>query len=358
MANGRKPDFSGWVTKNDILCSDGRIIRADAFAHQDGMKVPGCWNHQHNNPTSVWGHVILHSVDGGVRGDAYINDTDSGRQAKALVKNGDITNFSIYANKVKQRGKDVIHGTITEVSLVFAGANPGAKIDDILEHNAEDGVSMVFYTDDDNTLFFHADEEYGAQSFDQQPQYQQQAPVEEGGTQQMSLENVLRTMNDQQKLAVLQLVDMAIDKGAQNALNQMSPVVEHAIEERDTYAAALAYRDAQEQMVNNIMHAVEEERAGQLNPQGQNFNAAQNRIRLAQGGGGGTVADVMQSLTPEQQEVAAMIANFALAPQDQKDPSVFADEQVNNVLKSFSKEQMAAILATTGAIIEQRQGNQ
>lgn len=349
MANARKPDFSGWVTKNDILCSDGRIIRSDAFAHQDGVKVPGCWNHQHNDPSSVWGHVILHSVEGGVRGDAYVNNTDSGRQAKALVKNGDITNFSIYANRVKQRGKDVVHGTITEVSLVFAGANPGAKIDDILEHSAEDGDSMIFYTDDDNTLFFHADEEMGAQNFSQQVPAQNV----EGGTQPMSLEAVLRTMNDQQKLAVLQMVNMAIDKGAASAADAVTPIVQHAIEERDAYAAALDMAATDNYTLANacetLAHA-DDPVPGQLNPQGQNFNAAQNRIRNAQASR--TVSDVIASLTPEKKQVAQLIQQFAMAPQDQKDPSVFADPNTAAALNSLTSEEVQAILATIGAMMQ------
>lgn len=351
MAENRKPDFSGWVTKNDILCSDGRIIRADAFAHQDGMKVPGCWNHQHNNPSSVWGHVILHSVDGGVRGDAYINNTDSGRQAKALVKNGDITNFSIYANRVKQRGKDVVHGTITEVSLVFAGANPGAKIDDILEHSAEDGMSIVFYNDDDNTLFFHADEEQGAMNFQQQvPQQMVQPQVNEGGTQPMSLENVLRTMNDQQKLAVLQLVDMAIDKGAENAANVAAPALQHSIEDNAILSAALEQVVQENDILYTIAHA-DDPVPGQLNPKGQNFNAAQNRIKIAQGGGG-TVADIINAMSPQKRQVANLICQFCLASGAQKDPSVFADPQVAQTLESLTTEEVQAILATAGAMMQ------
>lgn len=230
MAEKRKPDFTGWVTRNDLLCSDGRIIRADAFAHQDGLVVPGCWNHQHNSADSVWGHVVLHSVDGGVRGDAYVNDTPAGQQAKSLVYNGDITNFSIFANRVKQVGKDVVHGTITEVSLVFAGANPGAKIDEIVAHDDSEGLSMVFYGEDDDTIFFHADkyEDYqnqqnGTPAQNQQPQNgsvktegsYQMVPKDQVTPEQtqgkMDLGAIIQTMNDDQKLAVLVLIGMALE---------------------------------------------------------------------------------------------------------------------------------------------------
>lgn len=251
MAETRKPDFSGWVTRNDLLCSDGRIIRADAFAHQDGLVVPGCWNHQHNSANSVWGHVILHSVDGGVRGDAYVNDTPAGKQAKALVYNGDITNFSIYANHVKQVGKDVVHGTITEVSLVFAGANPGAKIDDIVAHDDSDGMTMVFYGEDDDTLFFHADkyDEYNNQQTGITPQQSPARPQSQtnnpnaGGpvtgsyttipkdqvTQEdlegkLDLGQIIQSMTEEQKLACLVLIGMALENAKEkNPENQIQP---------------------------------------------------------------------------------------------------------------------------------------
>lgn len=354
MPETRKPDFSGWVTKNDLLCSDGRIIRSDAFAHQDGQKVPGCWNHQHDNPNSVWGHVILHSVDGGVRGDAYVNDTDSGRQAKALVRNGDITNFSIYANRVKQRGKDVMHGTITEVSLVFAGANPGAKIDDILEHSDSDGMSIIFYGEDEDTLFFHADEDMNAQAYAQQPQQvqqpQQPMQYEQGGTQPMSINDAIRSMNDQQKLAVLQLIDMAIDKGAQNVSQQASAAIQHSLANQAVLMSALEYKNAQDYY---IAHA--DEGIG-FKPSGQNFTAAQNRIAVAQGkqNVGNTVGDIIENLSPEKAKVAQLIADFAATPEAQKDPSVFADPQVASVMQSFTTEETQAVLAGIGYMMQNK----
>ena len=153
-------DFSGYATKNDLLCSDGRIIRKDAFKHCDGMKVPLVWNHSHNDPFNVLGYAILHNCEDGVRADCTFNeDTDQGRNAKALVKHGDIFGLSIFANGLKQKGSDVLHGDIKEVSLVLAGANPGALIDDIsLAHSDEDEGEAVIYTGEEIWLS-HADDE-------------------------------------------------------------------------------------------------------------------------------------------------------------------------------------------------------
>lgn len=121
-------DFSGWATRNDLKCSDGRVIRRDAFKHNDGVKVPLVWNHQHNDPRNVLGHAWLENRDEGVYAYCFFNDSESGEIARTLVKHGDICALSIYANQLQQNGPNVLHGTIREVSLVHAGANPGAFI--------------------------------------------------------------------------------------------------------------------------------------------------------------------------------------------------------------------------------------
>lgn len=131
-------DFVGWATKNDIRCSDGRTIRHNAFIDNDGKRVPLVWNHNHNDIDNVLGYAILKNADDGVRAYGFFNPTDKGRNAKTILEHGDITSLSIYANKLKQVGGDVIHGDIKEVSLVLAGANPGAYIDEI--RHGEDAV--------------------------------------------------------------------------------------------------------------------------------------------------------------------------------------------------------------------------
>ena len=129
-----KYDFSGWATRNDLKCSDGRTIRKNAFAHNDGKKVPLVWNHQHNDPLNVLGHALLENRDEGVYAYCTFNGTESGQNAKQLVAHGDVSSLSIYANQLKQQGGDVLHGLIREVSLVLAGANPGAYIDSVISH--------------------------------------------------------------------------------------------------------------------------------------------------------------------------------------------------------------------------------
>mgnify|MGYP004650858631 CR=1 FL=1 len=138
-------DFSGYVTRNDLKCSDGRVIRAGAFADQDGVKVPLVWNHDHKDMSNVIGHVMLKNRDDGVYGYGSFNDTPNGRSARQLVTHGDIEAMSIYANKLKQKGADVLHGIIREVSLVYAGANPGAYIDSIISHEDGSDEEAIIY---------------------------------------------------------------------------------------------------------------------------------------------------------------------------------------------------------------------
>ena len=126
-----KFDFGGYATKNDLRCSDGRIIRSGAFADNDGTTVPLVWQHRHDSPDNVLGHAVLESRDDGVYAYCSTNDTPAGQQAKKIVMHGDVCALSIFANKLRQNGSDVIHGNIREVSLVLAGANPGALIDNL-----------------------------------------------------------------------------------------------------------------------------------------------------------------------------------------------------------------------------------
>ena len=139
-------DFSGWATRNDLKCSDGRVIRRDAFKHDDGIKVPLVWSHQHNDPRNVLGHAWLENRPEGVYTYGFFNDSESGEIGKILVKHGDICALSIYANQLQQRGCDVLHGEIREVSLVHAGANPGAFIDSMLKHGENSDDEAIIYT--------------------------------------------------------------------------------------------------------------------------------------------------------------------------------------------------------------------
>ena len=151
-------DFSGWATRNDIKCSDGRTIRKDAFKHNDGQTVPVVWNHQHNDPNGILGHALLENREEGVYAYVTLNETDKGKTAKLLVQHGDITALSIYANQLKQSMDNVLHGNIREVSLVLAGANPGACIDSVISHGEECDEEAIIYTGEELELA-HAEEE-------------------------------------------------------------------------------------------------------------------------------------------------------------------------------------------------------
>ena len=157
-----KYDFSGWATKSNIPCSDGRTILKDAFKNNDGQTVPLVWNHQHNEAYNVLGHALLENRDEGVYAYCSFNDSESGKNAKLLVEHGDISALSIYANQLKQEGNNVLHGAIREVSLVLAGANPGAFIDSVLSHGEESEEEAIIYTGEDIQLF-HGEDNYDSE---------------------------------------------------------------------------------------------------------------------------------------------------------------------------------------------------
>ena len=159
MVKPEKYDFSGWATKNNIRCSDGRTIKPDAFAEQDGSTVPLVWNHNHVDADNVLGHAILENREQGVYAYCYLNNTEQGNNARELVSHGDICALSIFANQLKQNGGDVIHGAIREVSLVLAGANPGAKIENVMSHGENCDEEAIIYNDNDALDLQHSEEE-------------------------------------------------------------------------------------------------------------------------------------------------------------------------------------------------------
>ena len=184
-------DFGGWATRNNIECSDGRTIMKDAFIENDGQKVPLVWNHQHDDPSEVLGHALLENREEGVYAYCKFNDTESGRQAKALVVNGDVDKLSIYANKLKSQMNNVIHGCIREVSLVLAGANPGAFIDSVITHSDESGdeEEAVIYTEEDIEIA-HSDEseEVKEESVESEEQKEESSTEEETPAEEVPVE--------------------------------------------------------------------------------------------------------------------------------------------------------------------------
>lgn len=198
-----KFDFSGWATKANLKCSDGRTILKDAFKHNDGQTVPLVWNHQHNNPDEVLGHALLENRDEGVYAYCKFNDTESGQTAKLLVEHGDVNQLSIYANQLQQKGNMVLHGAIKEVSLVLAGANPGAFIDSVIKHGEESDEEAIIYTGEDISLY-HADE--GGEKSDDSKKSDDKNKSDE-----KSIKEILNTLNEEQKDAVAAIVGMAIE---------------------------------------------------------------------------------------------------------------------------------------------------
>ena len=201
-------DFGGWATRNDIKCSDGRTIRRNAFIDNDGKTVPLVWNHSHNDPANVLGHALLENRDQGVYAYCKFNNTELAQNAKELVKHGDVTELSIYANQLKQNGGDVLHGAIREVSLVLAGANPGAFIDSIMMHGEESDEEAIIYTGESISLS-HAD----TSTNESKPV--ESKKEEKGGTmnKEKTMKEVLDELTEEQKNVVYALIGQALEDG-------------------------------------------------------------------------------------------------------------------------------------------------
>ena len=202
----KKYDFSGWATKNNLRCSDGRTILRDAFKHNDGQTVPLVWNHQHNDPLNVLGHALLENRESGVYAYCTFNDTEAGKNAKMLVEHGDVTALSIYANQLKQKGGNVEHGVIREVSLVLAGANPGAFIDSILRHGEASDEEGVIYTGE-LLVLAHADEE--------PKEEMKEEDKEVKDNKEKTVQDVVDSMTEEQRNVMYALIGQALE--GQNA---------------------------------------------------------------------------------------------------------------------------------------------
>ena len=279
----QKFDFSGWATKNDIKCSDGRTIRRDAFKDQDGMIVPLVWNHMHNEPDNVLGHALLQNRPEGVYAYGKFNDTESGQNAKLLVNHGDIVSLSIYANHLKQNGKDVVHGAIREVSLVLAGANPGAQIDNIISHGETDDESAViafigkdFSESFEHTLEFEEDEEKPVEEAKEEsievaleepaePEDVEHAdkeaeePAEEkeeeikganemADNKEKTVQDVIDTMTEEQKTVMYALIGQALEDAKNNEVEDED--MKHNVFDNDTNQNTLSHADMDEIMKN------------------------------------------------------------------------------------------------------------
>ena len=214
-------DFSGWATRNNIRCSDGRTILKDAFKHNDGQTVPLVWNHDHNDPLNVLGHALLENRDEGVYAYCTFNDTDAGRNAKALVEHGDVTALSIYANQLKQQGPNVLHGAIREVSLVLAGANPGAFIDSIIRHGEESDEEAIIYTGEKLVLEHSQHAIVNDKNLDAvKDNFTPPSGDKKDEKSEKTVKDVFDTLNEEQKTVVYALIGQALDESNQNENNE------------------------------------------------------------------------------------------------------------------------------------------
>ena len=199
-----KFDFSGWATRNNLKCSDGRTILKDAFKGNNGQTVPLVWNHQHNDPLNVLGHALLENRDEGVYAYCKFNETESGRNAKLLVEHGDVSALSIYANQLKQQGPNVLHGAIRELSLVLAGANPGAFIDSVIRHGYASDEEAIIYTGE-NISMYHAEEKK-----EDKPVEQKEKTNEE--TNEETVADIFNTLDEKQKTVVYAMIGQALEE--------------------------------------------------------------------------------------------------------------------------------------------------
>ena len=210
-------DFSGYATRNDLLCEDGRTIRKDAFKDNDGATVPLIWNHNHKDSQAVLGHALLENRKDGVYAYCTFNDTEEGEHAKQLVHNGDVRSLSIYANKLKQVGGDVIHGSIKELSLVLAGSNPGAYIDFVMAHGEDEDDGLWANYDENALVIYHSSEkESGGNKMNKEELDQQKENGDDNEKKEKNIQEVFNELTEEQQEVVYALIGMALEDANKN----------------------------------------------------------------------------------------------------------------------------------------------
>ena len=236
-------DFSGYATRNDLLCGDGRVIKKDAFKHNDGKTVSLVWNHDHSNPEAVLGHALLENREDGVYAYCTLNDTAAGQHAKELVQHGDVSALSIYANKLKQNGNNVVHGEIRELSLVLAGANPGAYIDFVMAHSddEEDDTIGELYAGYDERIMIHS-----ADSGNNKEDNIMAEGKRNTNNSEKTVADVFNTLTEEQKTVVYALIGQALEDGGNENDDEEETNMKHNIFDTDV------------QQGNYLSHADEE----------------------------------------------------------------------------------------------------
>lgn len=289
---GETYDFSGWATKNDLLCGDGRVIKKDAFKDCDGAKVPLIWNHDHGNPEAVLGHALLENRADGVYAYCSFNNGEQGQAAKEALKHGDISSLSIYANKLKHKGNEVIHGVIRELSLVLAGANPGACVDFVLAHGDEEEAMEAYWNENIMVYLQHSDEER-----EDEKEMGKEAGKEAEGNEK-TLQDVIDTMNEEQKNALYMVAGMAMENAGDPENNNEegdNEDMKHNLfdKETDTKSTTLSHSDQ-----NEILAMAKSSSVGTLKSAIAIFN--EENDSLAHGAIDG---EVMEALFPEYKDL-------------------------------------------------------
>src|SRR5574344_1520394 len=237
-------DFSGYATRNDLLCGDGRVIKKDAFKDNDGAKVSLVWNHEHNDPDAVLGHAFLENRNDGVYAYGYFNDTEKGIKAKKLVRHGDVSAMSIWANQLKHKGNEVVHGAIRELSLVLAGSNPGAYIDFVMAHNTDDDevLDELYANYNENLMLYHSadgtkDPEPKKEENEEESKMAEELKKTENNEE--TIGDVFKTLTEKQKTVVYAMIVQALEdgKGTDDEEDEEDTNMKHNVFENDDYSA-------------------------------------------------------------------------------------------------------------------------
>ena len=315
-------DFSGYATRNDLLCGDGRIIKKDAFKDCDGKTVSLVWNHDHSNPESVLGHALLENRDDGVYAYCTLNDTEAGRHAKELVQHGDVTALSIYANKLKQNGNNVVHGIIRELSIVLAGANPGAYIDFVMEHSDEDDEDTIgsLYAGYDERIIIHsADTANNKKEDNDMAENTKRTENDDEET----VAQVFNTLTEKQKTVVCALIGQALESAGNNDDDEEENDMKHNIFDTDEEQGNYISHSDEESIINMAKTTG----VGSLQ-QAMSIYAENNNLQHAAFDDG-----TLESLLPEYQLI------------DPKEPKILYpdDTWVSSVINGVHKSPVARV---------------
>ena len=316
-------DFSGYATRNDLLCGDGRIIKKDAFKDCDGKTVSLVWNHDHSNPESVLGHAVLENRDDGVYAYCTLNDTEAGKHAKELVQHGDVSALSIYANKLKQNGNNVVHGVIRELSLVLAGANPGAYIDFVMEHSDEDDEDTI------GSLYAGYDERIMIHSADIANNKKEDNNMAENTTNKKGTDNdeetvaqVFDTLTEKQKTVVYALIGQALESAENNDEEEENNMKHNIFDTDEEQGNYISHSDEE-----SIINMAKTPGVGSLQ-QAMSIYAENNNLQHAAFDDG-----TLESLLPEYQLI------------DPKEPKILYpdDTWVSSVINGVHKSPIARV---------------